>query len=117
MKKKIGRPAKWTDAKAVAALKRLYLRLGRVPCRKELRASNGVPDSRFYYERFGSWRKALRRAGLKPRPCGQYIGPRTGRVSAAVSPRPVPLGNSDISTYWLQRDPTLGVHPYARRTA
>ncbi|HTA15508.1 MAG TPA: recombinase zinc beta ribbon domain-containing protein, partial [Solirubrobacteraceae bacterium] len=61
------RPAAWTDQEIVAALKEWVAEHGRAPNSCEwIAGSPGRPGSLCVRRRFGSWEKALKRAGLKP---------------------------------------------------
>ena len=111
----MGRQRVWTDAQLLDILRQTTRALGRLPIRREMRS----PHATVYIVRFGSWKKAVKRAGLTPRKCGVTVR-RPGH-----SPKPI-----DIREYWQREDPSLfrtersdvpphGIpnwtHPYARR--
>jgi DNA invertase Pin-like site-specific DNA recombinase len=61
------RPAAWSDEEIVAALQEWAAEHGRSPNSYEwIAGSPGRPGSLCVRRRFGSWEKALKRAGLKP---------------------------------------------------
>jgi hypothetical protein len=61
------RPASWSDEEILAALRAWALRHGRAPNSSEwIPGSPDRPSSICVRRRFGSWDKALRRAGLEP---------------------------------------------------
>jgi hypothetical protein len=113
---KPGRPRKWTDAGMLQALRLYAERLGRTPIRREVGPSVGCPHATSYITRFGSWQRAVKRAGLTPRAQGGNL--RRPNLFAPKAP-PAP----DIRSYWLTREPALEattptwVHPYAKRSA
>ncbi|MDI3535505.1 MAG: hypothetical protein PWQ82_1870 [Thermosediminibacterales bacterium] len=53
---------KYTDQELIENLKDTARKLGRTPKKREIRS----PGSWVYIERFGSWNKALKTAGLAP---------------------------------------------------
>lgn len=54
-----------SDGQLVSALRNLAKDLGRTPARTDMRRF-GLPSARLYARRFGSWTKAVERAGLIP---------------------------------------------------
>lgn len=56
----------YTDKELVEALKRAADRLDRGPSMEEFGAMGGYPGAETIRKRFGSWDKALRKAGLEP---------------------------------------------------
>jgi hypothetical protein len=63
------RQAEWTDEEILAALREWAARHGRSPSSYEwIAGSPDRPASLCVRRRFGSWRRALKRAGLKPGP-------------------------------------------------
>lgn len=122
----MGRPRTYSDEQLLDTLRRLAGALGRVPFRREAIR----PDFKIYVDRFGSWNKAVRKAGLTPRKPGQWYDrpPRVKKPKAAPPP-------PDIRDYWRAVDPAVcsaerseaapqlatphptWTHPYAKRSA
>lgn len=62
-----GAPSRrFTDTQMIGSLQVLSLRLGHTPTMRDWDASGLSPSKEMYRERFGTWKKALRAAGLNP---------------------------------------------------
>ena len=81
----------YTDRYLLEALARAADDLGRTPTWGEFRAMEGVPGMDAYRDRFGSWREALRLAGLTPRSRG---GISDDELAAELRRAAAVLGNT-----------------------
>ncbi|HEY2182495.1 MAG TPA: recombinase family protein [Solirubrobacteraceae bacterium] len=106
------RPASWSDAEILAALRGWALEHGRAPNSCEwVSGSPDRPASLCVRRRFGSWDRALRRAGLKPnaRRQGRYW--TDGEIIRALKAWTGRHGRAPRSGDWTKATPS---HPCAR---
>lgn len=64
--------ARFTDEDLLGYIRTAADTLGRAPMMKDLRALDGYPNPGIYWERFGSWVRAVMLAGLTPARRGPY---------------------------------------------
>jgi hypothetical protein len=105
------RPASWSDQEILAALRAWAVRHDRAPSTSGFLASPDRPSSMYVRRRFGSWDKALKRAGLKPsrRRQGRYWTEQ--EVVHALRAWAKRHGRAPRAQGWTKAAPT---HPCAR---
>jgi len=85
-----GAAKKYSDEHLIGLLKERHKKTGRTPSQREFEKLAGHPNPTTYYHTFGSWNKALRRAGIKPRMAYPIVSQKTRSV-VPRTPEPVAL--------------------------
>jgi len=65
----------YTEIELLGLLRKRYSLASKIPTQRDFNKLKGYPDSKTYYERFGSWNNALKAAGFKP----NKPGPKKGK--------------------------------------
>jgi hypothetical protein len=106
------RPAAWSDEEIIAALQEWAAEHGRSPNSYEwIAGSPGRPGSLCVRRRFGSWEKALKRAGLKPNARRQHRYWTEQEILDALKAWTIRRGRPPRSKDWIR---AANHHPCSR---
>ncbi|MEA3514091.1 MAG: hypothetical protein U9R34_01295 [Nanoarchaeota archaeon] len=70
----------YTKTELLELLRKRYSQTNKIPTQRDFNKLKNYPDSKTYYERFGSWNRALETAGLKLNKAGSKKGKKPKKV-------------------------------------
>ena len=81
----------YTNTELLELLRKRYSQTNKIPTQRDFNKLKNYPDSKTYYERFGSWNKALETAGLKPNKAGSKKGKKPKKILKKEEPQKKPF--------------------------
>ena len=81
----------YTNTELLELLRKRYSQTNKIPTQRDFNKLKNYPDSKTYYEHFGSWNKALETAGLKPNKAGSKKGKKPKKILKKEEPPKKPF--------------------------